>query len=149
MAVQTSQRVAKSWRKVPPIGERTRAGVLACIVACTLVFASAAAVAHDVEKGPNGGPIATVQDKHLELTTTGGVVSVYVTDAKHEPIATAGAAGRAVVQIGGKTSTIALASEDGSRLIGKPESPIAKGARIVVSVTLAGGSAIQARFVAP
>lgn len=105
--------------------------------------------AHDVEKGPNGGPIVTVADKHLELTTAGPAIVVFLTDAKHEPIAATGATGRAVVQSGGKTTTVALAAGEGNRLTGTSEAPLAKGARVVVSASLASGGTLQARFVVP
>lgn len=117
--------------------------VLALCIALSLP-----AAAHDAEKGPHGGQQVSVQDKHVELSTSGAEIAVYLTDAKHEPLSLTGATGKAIVQMGGKTSTVDLVAAGGNRLAGKAEAPIAKGARIVVSASLAGGVSLQARFVA-
>lgn len=125
---------------------RIRTGTSAFVLALGIVL-SVPAAAHDAVKGPHGGQQVSVQDKHLELTTSGAEIAVYVTNAKHEPLALTGATGKAVVQMGGKTSTVELAAAEGNRLAGKAEAPIAKGARIVVSASLAGGFSLHARFV--
>lgn len=104
--------------------------------------------AHDVEQGPNGGPMIAAGDNHLELVAKGTELIVYLSDKKHEPIAAKGASGRAIVQAGGKTSTIVLTPGEGNRLVGKADAPIEAGARIVVSATLPGTPAMQGRFVA-
>ncbi len=121
----------------------------ALLVVSVLLASPIRVAAHDVAKGPNGGPIVTVADHHLELTETAGTLAIFMTDAKHEPIAAAGASGRAIVQSGGKTTTVALAPGAGNRLDGKSEVPVEKGARVVVTVTLDKGANVQARFVLP
>ncbi len=117
---------------------------MAC--ALTVLLAAIPAHAHDEEKGPNGGPMVTVEDKHLEFVAKGVEIIVYVSDKKHDPIAMAGGSGRAIVQASGKTTTVALTPGDGNRLVGKAEAAVASGARVVVSATLPGGAAVQARF---
>lgn len=107
------------------------------------------AYAHDAAKGPNGGTMVQVDDRHLELTSTSEALTVFVTDAKHDPVSTAGSTGRAIAQADGKTATIALTPAAPNVLTGKPETPLASGARVVVIVTLSGGTSIQARFVVP
>ncbi len=119
----------------------------ATALALTLIMAAPPARAHDIEKGPNGGPMVTVDDKHLEFVAKGAEIVVYVSDKKHDPIAMAGGSGRAIVQASGKTATIALVPGEGNRLVGKADSAVAAGARVVVSATLPGGAAVQARFV--
>lgn len=121
---------------------------LAAIIGLTLLPMSAAS-AHDAASGPNGGTMVQLDDKHLELTTTNEALVVYVTDTKHDPIATVGATGRAIVQADGKTTTVALAPTAPNILTGKPEAPLAKGTRIVVTAIMPSGANMQARFVIP
>lgn len=103
------------------------------------------AVAHE-GKGPHGGIQVDAGDKHVELVVEGPKLAVYVTDAKHAALALAGASGRAIVQDGGRTATVALAPAEGDRLVGTAEAPVGKGARVVTSLTIAG-EPVQARFV--
>lgn len=119
----------------------------ATAIALTLLLAAMPARAHDDEKGPNGGPMVTVEDKHLEFVAKGADITVYVSDKKHDPIAMAGGSGRAIVQASGKTTTVALTPGEGNRLVGKAGAAVASGARVVVSATLPGGAAVQGRFV--
>ena len=106
---------------------------------------AAPAVAHE-GKGPHGGIQVDAGDKHVELVVEGPKLAVYVTDAKHAALALAGASGRAIVQDGGRTATVALAPAEGDRLVGTAEAPVGKGARVVTSLTIAG-EPVQARFV--
>jgi hypothetical protein len=127
---------------------RLKPRLAASLLAAVLAAGSPTGLrAHDVEKGPNGGPMITAGDNHLELVAKGTDLVVYLSDKKHEPVTAKGASGRAIVQAGGKTSTIVLAPGEGNRLVGKAEAPIAAGARVVVSATLPGGPGLQARFV--
>jgi hypothetical protein len=121
---------------------------LAAIIGMTLL-PFVGADAHDSAKGPNGGAMVQVDDKHLELTATSEALSVYVTDAKHDPVSTAGGTGRAIVQADGKTATIALAPVAPNVLAGKPEATFPKGTIVVVTATLPGGASVQSRFVVP
>jgi hypothetical protein len=121
---------------------------LLMIVIATLTWPISAR-AHDVAKGPNGGPMITVQDKHAELTVSAADIGVHISDAKHVPIATTNASGRAVIQMDGKTTIVPLVAGPQGQLVGKAPAPIATGARVVVSATLADGSSLQARFVVP
>ena len=106
---------------------------------------AAPAVAHE-GNGPHGGIQVDAGDKHVELVVEGPKLAVYVTDAKHAALALAGATGRAIVQDGGRTATVALAPAEGDRLVGTAEAPVGKGARVVTSLTIAG-EPVQARFV--
>jgi len=126
-----------------------RPAALALFAGLLLALASPLSRAHEVAKGPHGGTVVTVEPNHihLELTTNGPEIVVYVTDKADAPIATAGASGRAVIQMSGKTTTVTLAPGEGNRLSGKAEAPVTKGARVVVSASLAGGVNLQARFV--
>ena len=120
----------------------------------TIVFVAAftsapfSAFAHDVEKGPNGGQIVDVKGHHVEFTTKDSAIAVYLTDEKDAPIKSAGAEGKAIVQGGGKATTVMLSPTEPNIMTGKLEAPLAPGAKIVVSGRLADGHEILARFVA-
>lgn len=124
---------------------QTLAAILFALSLAPLVALPAAS--HEAEKGPNGGPMVSVEDKHVELVSNGADIAVYITDAGHQPLPAAGASGRAVIQAEGKTGTVALQPGEGNRLVGKAETPITPGARVVVSASLASGKSLQARFV--
>jgi hypothetical protein len=106
---------------------------------------SGPAAAHEGQ-GPHGGIQVDAGDKHVELVVEGPKLAVYVTNRDDAAVAIAGATGRAVVQDGGRTATVALAPAEGDRLVGTAEAPIGKGARVVTSLTIAG-QPVQARFV--
>ncbi len=118
----------------------------------TLAFALAgfasAAVAHEIAKGPNGGPVVDSAGHHLEMVAKGTELVLFLTDEADKPLASAGTKNaRAVVQDGGKTATVALQPAEPNRLVGTLAQPLSKGARVVVSATMADGHAVQARFV--
>ena len=65
-----------------------------------------------------------------------------------QPLASTGAKNaRAIIQEGGKTATVPLEPAEPNKLVGTLAQPLGTGARVVVSVTLADGHAVQARFV--
>lgn len=119
-----------------------------------LILALAAAaspfgtVAHEVAKGPNGGPVADSAGHHIEMVASGTELVLVLTEGDDKPLASAGTKNaRAIVQDGGKTATIALQPAEPNRLVGKLAQPLGPGARVVVSATMADGHAVQARFV--
>ena len=64
-----------------------------------------------------------------------------------KPVASAGAKNaRAVVQDGGKTAAVALRPAAPNKLVGALAQPLGAGARVVVSITMPDGHAVQARF---
>jgi hypothetical protein len=104
--------------------------------------------AHEVAKGPNGGPVVDVSGHHVEMVAKGTELVLFLTDEAEKPLASAGAKSpRAIVQDGGKTATVPLNPAEPNRLIGTLAQPLSKGARVVVSVTMPDGRAVQARFV--
>ena len=118
------------------------------VLIATLTLAPVAAFAHDVEKGPNGGQIVDAKGHHVEFTTKDSAIVIYLTDEKDAPIKSAGAEGKAIVQDGGKAVTVTLTPTEPNVLNGKLETPLAPGAKIVVSGKLSDGHEILARFVA-
>lgn len=120
------------------------------LVAFTLVLSSSAvAFAHDEAKGPNGGQVVDAEGHHVEFVPAPGVITFFLSDEAGKPIASAGATGKAIVQQDGKTSPVDLAPAEPNKLSAKLAAPLAPGAKIAVTATLADGHAIQARYVAP
>ena len=121
--------------------------MLKSIAVLAIVGFASTAGAHEVSKGPNGGPVVDVAGHHVEMVTKGTEFVLYLTDAADKPLASAGTkAARAVVQDAGKTATVALSPVEPNKLVGNLTQSLGKGARIVVSATLADGHALQARF---
>lgn len=133
---------------MPPTHEQLWKRRASAVFALICAGLPATVLAHSAGKGPNGGvEVVTADVKHLELVSKQGQIIVYIADAKHEPISTSGGSGRAIVQKDGKTLMIDLVPAEPNLLTGKSEAPLVKGTRVVVSATLAGGVAIQSRFV--
>jgi hypothetical protein len=118
------------------------------LFATILAGLGSTASAHEVAKGPNGGPVVDVSGHHVEMVAKGTELVLFLTDEADKPLASAGAKNpRAIVQEGGKTATVPLTPAEPNRLVGTLAQPLGKGARVVVSVTMADGHAVQARFV--
>jgi hypothetical protein len=107
-----------------------------------------AAMAHEIARGPNGGPVVDSAGHHVEMVAKGTELVLFLTGEADKPIASTGTKNaRAVVQDGGKTATVHLQPAEPNRLVGALAAPLGKGARVVVSATMADGHAVQARFV--
>jgi cytoskeletal protein RodZ len=118
------------------------------ILAIALAGFATAATAHELAKGPNGGPVVARAVHHVELTTKGTELVLFLTDEADKPLASAGTRNaRAIVQDSGKIATVALQPAEPNRLVGTLSQPLSKGARVVVSATMADGHAVQVRFV--
>jgi hypothetical protein len=117
-----------------------------------LVLAIAAApfgaTAHEVAKGPNGGPVVDSSGHHVEMVAKGSELVLFLTEADDKPLASARTKNaRAIVQDGGKTATVQLQPAEPNKLIGALSQPLGSSARVVISVTMADGHTVQARFV--
>jgi hypothetical protein len=72
---------------------------------------------------------------------------LYLTDAADKLLSSAGTkAARAIVHDAGNTATVALSPVEPNKLVGALAQTLGKGARVVISATLANGHALQARF---
>jgi hypothetical protein len=123
-----------------------------------LALAAAPALAHDdayldTQKAPNGGQLRMAGPYHYELVVAkdateakDSAVAVYVTDHAGTKVATAGAAGTATILAGGKKATVSLVPDGDNRLKGAGKYKADAAMKVVVSVTLAGKGAEQARF---
>lgn len=105
-------------------------------------------VAHENASGPHGGQIVDVKGHHVEFTVKDTAITVYLTDDKDGPIASAGATAKAVIQDAGKSANISLVPAEPNLLTGTLPAPLSAGAKIVIAGKLADGHEILARFVA-
>lgn len=122
-----------------------RPAVVAFLSAAALPLA---ALAHEVAKGPNGGPVVDSGGHHVEMVSKGTDLTLFLTGEGDKPLASAGTKNaRAIVQDGGRTATVPLQPAEPNRLVGTLSGPLGSGARVVVSATMADGHAVQARFV--
>jgi hypothetical protein len=102
--------------------------------------------AAQTKKGPNGGMVVNSQGHPIEFVLKGQELTFYLIDDDGTPLSTKGLRGRAVVQDGGKTTTIALQPGAPNMLAGKAEGPIGAKARVVFSANVPG-HALTARYV--
>ena len=118
------------------------------VLALAVVVWPVVVSAHEVAKGPNGGPVVDSAGHHVEMVAKGTELVLFLTEADDKPLASAGTKNaRAIVQDGGKTATVALQPAEPNRLVGILSQPLGPGARVVVSATMADGHGVQARFV--
>ena len=118
------------------------------LLALAIAAAPLGAIAHEVAKGPNGGPVVDSAGHHVEMLANETELVLFLTGDADKPLASAGTKNaRAIVQDGGKTATVPLQPVEPNKLVGALAAPLSKGARVVVSATMADGHSVQARFV--
>ena len=115
--------------------------IMAALVAALPV---SAALAHEA-KGPNGGTIKDAGPYHMELVVNGADLSVFMTDAKDQPVNVASATGNAIVLADKKQHSVPL-HPSGNALHGHGDFAQAKDMQVVVSVTLPRSKPVQAKF---
>ena len=99
-------------------------------------------------KGPNGGMVVRVEDHPVEFVFTDQEVVFFIGDHDGKPMPTKGRKACAVVQVGGKSVTIAVAPAEPNSCVGKLAAPLGSKARVVFTGTIDGHN-LQARFVTP
>lgn len=107
----------------------------------------------DMQETPNGGQQRMAGIYHFELMVTrdskearDNPVIVYVTDHANAKIPTVGAGGTATILAGKRKTTVTLVPDGDNRLKGVGKYASRRDMKVVVSVTLAGKPAEQARF---
>ena len=95
--------------------------------------------------GPNGGTVVVADGHPIELVATETTLTFFVTEDEGGPAETAGLTGKAFVQAGGKTETVALAGAPPNRMVGPLKGPLPTGAKVVFSARM-HGHGLQARF---
>ncbi len=123
-----------------------------------LILAGSTALAHsdeylDTQKTPNGGQQRMAGAYHFELVVArdskearDNPVIVYVTDHANTKIPTVGAEGTATILAGKQKAAVKLVADGDNRLKGVGKYASTPDMKVVVSVTLAGKPAEQARF---
>ncbi|SCB56019.1 hypothetical protein GA0061098_106612 [Bradyrhizobium shewense] len=98
-------------------------------------------------RGSNGGPMARSQGHPIEFVRKGTDIVFYVGDDDGSPLSTKDMRGRATIQDGGKTVTVALAPANPNMMTGKLRAELSPKAIVVFSASLHGHS-LTARYTA-
>lgn len=110
---------------------------------------AAPALAHEAEKGPNGGALIDVEGHHIELVAAPDALTFYLTDEKEAPLDASGAQMKAIVQDAGKTTQLELVPAEPNKLTATISTPVGSGAKVVITGSLPDGHKLQGRFVVP
>jgi hypothetical protein len=119
---------------------------LRILLAASALIVAVPALAHDVAKGPHGGPVAEAGNYHVELVARDNLVDVFLTDASDMPLSPTGFKGVAILVIGGKSSRVTLEPTADARLSGKAAGTLPAELKGVVQITAPGGKTAQAKF---
>ena len=114
------------------------------VLSVVLLIPATDALAHEVEAGPNGGPVVDARDHHIELVLKADSVTVYVT-RDDAPVDLEGASGRAIVLAGKKQSKLTLTPSTDA-LSSAADISVDGPLTVVVTVNLASEAPLQARF---
>jgi hypothetical protein len=116
------------------------------MVALACIGMACGATAQGVGKGPNGGEVVVMEGHPIEFVARGQDITFYVLeDDGKSPTPTKGFSGRAVIQDGGKTTSVALAPAEPNMFVGQLAMPLGSKARVVFSAKVPGHT-LQARF---
>lgn len=127
-----------------------RKQLIAVLIGVTVVSASSV-WAHtdeyfDSKPSAHGGQTRMAGPYHIELVTTPGEVTVYLTDHIEQAISTADGEGKAVVKNGDTETTVMLAPADNNELKGKGKFFLDQNTEVVVFVKLPDREAWAATF---
>ncbi len=95
--------------------------------------------------GPNGGMLAGKSGHETELVVTPTELTVYIID-HGKAHTTKGVSLRAIVQQGGKSTTVPLVNVENKKLVGKLAGPLGAGAIVVVTGKDDHGDVVSARY---
>lgn len=101
---------------------------------------------HATPTAPHGGQVSTVQKYQYELVVKADEVSVYITDHAGKKIDTRGATGTAILLSGKRKSSMQLTPAGDNQMKGTGKFELAPDMKVVVSIALAGQTALQSRF---
>lgn len=96
--------------------------------------------------GPNGGMVQGKDGHETELVLSPTEIAVYILDGGTVH-SVKGVNVRAIVQESGKSTTVALTSPDGKKLVGKLAKPLGAGAIVVITGKDDHGHSISSRYV--
>jgi hypothetical protein len=121
--------------------------LISIVLSLSLLAFPIAASAHDVVKGPNGGQVVDDAGYHIEFTSKGEEIILYLSDNAEKPISSEKATGRIIIQDSVKQATAEFAAAEPNILSAKLAAPLPTGAKLVVTLKLANGHNLRARFV--
>lgn len=108
---------------------------------------SVAAEKHDhAKRGTNGGEVADAGPYHLELVVKDQAIALYVLDEKNRKVAVDSAKATATVMSGGGRTTVSLTPAGDNVLKGSGKFQSKEDMRVLVSISIGGKEAQQARF---
>lgn len=107
------------------------------------------ALAHEEAKGPHGGQVVDSAGHHVEFVPSTTELTFFLSDEAGKPLASAGSSGKAIVQDAGKTAQLDLSPAAPDKLTAKLSTPLAAGAKVAVTASMADGHALQALFIVP
>ena len=113
------------------------------------LFSPAAVLAHGDKTGPNGGVVEDAGKYHVELVMKAEELRVFVTGAGGAKVDTKGTEASATVLAGRERLTLKLVPAGGNALAAAGKFDTRAGAKVVLSLTLPGQPAAQARFGLP
>lgn len=120
---------------------------LALAAALAITATLALAQGSSLKKAHHGGQVVVADGHHrLELVAKDGEITLYLRDEDDKPDAIKGARATATVLVGGKQETVKLEPQEGNILKGKGSFVVAKGMRVVVSLTMPEHKPVTARF---
>ena len=102
-------------------------------------------LAHEVDKGPNGGRVVEAGIYHVELVVKGDAVTIFLSDSDEKPVAAKGFKAIALLTVAGKPHRIVLQVKD-TLLVGTSPVRISGLPRGVVQLTGPDGKTLQARY---
>lgn len=100
----------------------------------------------DTVVAPHGGQLRMAGATHYELLVKNNELTIYLTDHAGTPIASAGASGSATILSSKGKATVQLSPAGNNVLSGKGKFEAVADMKVIVSITLAGQKAEQARF---
>lgn len=120
------------------------------LLALPLIFTQGA-FAHtdeylDTQTAPHGGQLRMVQQYHYELVVKANEVSVYITDHGGKKFDTRGATGTATLLSSNSKASVKLTPAGDNQMKSSGKFQLAPDMKVVVSIALAGQTALQGRF---
>ena len=100
----------------------------------------------DTVAAPHGGQLRMAGASHYELVVKNNELTIYLTDHAGTPTASAGASGSATILSSKGKATVQLSPAGNNVLSGKGKFEAVADMKVIVSITLAGQKAEQARF---
>ena len=100
----------------------------------------------DTVAAPHGGQLRMAGASHYELVVKNNEVTIYLTDHAGTHVTSTGAIGSAIILSSKGKANIKLSPSGDNVLSGKGKFEAVPDMKVIVSITLAGQSAQQARF---